>query len=182
MSDNLKIIDSMKNIEYWLNQPYVSSELSDSIQKADLVLVPWEYEPNNVYVFPTGTIEFTQYLQKKLQDEQLTLEICIQEADYQEIALHSEVLRIVEIIVTLAIAPIVTGIIANYIFDTLGKRRAKKATVESSLTIRTSEKSKSVKLDYSGPAETYEKIMLEAIDKLSVDTPPTNVEDDSTSE
>jgi hypothetical protein len=29
MSDNLKIIDSMKNIEYWLNQPYVSSRLSE---------------------------------------------------------------------------------------------------------------------------------------------------------
>lgn len=157
MIDSVQFSVTDEGVSYWHERPYLSDDLRANLSNSDVILVPWEQQHGEDIVFPAGTTSFFQYLQSKLSETGLTLEIGVEDADYREISLHSDWLLIAHTVATMAVAPIVTSIIANYIYDTLGKRRADKATVKSKLTVELKGDRKSVKIDYDGPAKTYEE-------------------------
>lgn len=181
MSEFIKITETNDGFENWSNQTHISDLLRTNLQKADFLLVPIKHSPSDEFVFPSGTFTLTQYLRKEAQSQNVNFEICIEDKDYKELALHSDLMRIAEIVVTLAIAPIATSMIAAYIYDTLGKRRAQKATVKSKLIIEMDGERKNFEISYDGPADSYERTVIEAIETITLNagSPPAPEENEN---
>jgi hypothetical protein len=178
MMDSVHISTTSKGIDYWQTRPYLSDEVQGNLIGAAIILVPWENYKGEEIVFPAGTSSFVRYLDKKLPQEGLTYEIGIEDADYQELSLHADWVLIADLVVKMAVAPIVASIIAAYIYDMLGKRRADKATVKSKLTIELEGDRKSVDIDYHGPAKTYEEAVNAALRTIALDENLEDVESD----
>lgn len=155
-----------KPFDYWGNRPYVSDELRHQITGANLLLVPREYLEEETPVFPSGTASFFKYLNSEAKRNGLEAEVCISDEDYQELAEHFDLLVIAGVVVTVAIAPIATGIIANYIYDIFGKRRLENGKVKATMLIEIEGDRKTFELDYDGPAKEYKNTMLETIEAL----------------
>lgn len=170
--DSVHVSETSQGFKYWKARPYLNEEIRNNINSADFLLVPWEDYREGENVFPDGTSSFVQYLTERLASNGLTFEIAITDADYQELSLHADWMLIADLVVTLALAPLCTSIIAAYIYDALGKRRADKATVKSKLTIELDGGRKNVDIDYDGPAATYKETVNAVLATLVSDTHP----------
>jgi hypothetical protein len=66
----------------------------------------------NIFSFYSGMLPFHDFIQEK-EDENIILGICIEEEDYTELSLHSDILRLGEIMVEIVVLPL----LINYLYD-----------------------------------------------------------------
>ena len=80
------------------------------------------------------------------------MEICVNDDEYVEIALHSASYRISRIVVNYVIAPLVVGLLTNYIYDELKAKPSD--NVEFSLIVEDHE-CKSLHFAFKGEAKDF---------------------------
>jgi len=174
------LLKTHRDRNYWSTTPWVNEAIQTAILQSTIVLVPQEgFRDHNGPVFPVGTDGLFNYLREKQTSTGLTVELAVEDAQYVEIALHSDIVRIATAIVSLLLAPLVVNLLGDYIRDRLGGR-ANKAEVHSSLIVEQTDglHRTSISINYEGPAANFESSMKEAIEairtgKAQLGEPPT---------
>lgn len=164
---NLTKEESNETINSWINRDYIGEELREKLEQATALIVPNENPHTGMShtpYFPEGTEHLVSFLENSNTENQ-NIDICIEENDYKELALHADLLTIANVIVTMFGAPIIVKLVADYISKRVGSRKDD-TTVKSSLTVTDANSGKSINLTYEGPASTYEKVMFGAIEDI----------------
>jgi hypothetical protein len=158
---------SKESFDFYMGRPYIGEDLRTRLLAADALIIPNEGygERTELVYFPSGTSDLYQFLADK-NIEGLKIEICIEDDDYKEIALHYDWLSIAGFVVTALVAPLVVELIADYIKEHLGKR-VPETNVKSKLIVLEEKGGRNIIYTYEGPASEYQKIMSDAISKRS---------------
>lgn len=150
-----------ENFEYWSSRPYLSGDLQRRISEANVLLTPFEdFRGTGDQVFPQATQQFFDYLLKN-RTEEVVPEICIEDVDYKEVALHADLIIIGCVVVKFVVAPVVVGLITRYLGDRWMKGRDQ-ATVKLELTTVREDGSAS-QLKYEGPYDNLETTIQAAL-------------------
>jgi len=135
----------------------------DRIRHALVVFVPivhfGDYEHP---VFAECTADLFQYIRARVGNDMET-EIAIEDPDYQEISLRSDAISIPEMIMTLGVAPVIVNLVSQWIITRFSSRKSPPA-VTWTATIQTANESRT--LSYSGPADTFERLVLDSIETI----------------
>ena len=138
-----------------------------------MVLVPEEgFREYTGPVFPQGTVDFLHFLRDHAP-ESVPPAIAADDANYKEVALHSNIARLATIFVEYVAGPIVTSLIAAYLKDVLGSRFAK-AEAHAAIIVHRKEKDaeQTVRISYDGPAPNAEQALRDALASLDMKPGP----------
>lgn len=152
---------------------HLSAETWDAVEHAGIVLVPDEgFRDQPGPFFPQGTVDFLAYLRDHAPAG-VTVEIAAEDAAYKEIALHFDVVRLATLFVEYAGGPVVTSLIASYLWEHLGSR-FKAAEARTSIVVHREEAgvSQTVRISYEGPATGVEQALKDAIATIPSPAPP----------
>lgn len=113
------IKDSEQNFNYWLNRSYISFTLKKELQYSDILIIPEEgireYEKP---LFPVKTEEVFTYIRNKISSEH-NINICIENKDYKELSLHSDLKKLPTFLVKEIALPIIIGLLLMYCSEKL---------------------------------------------------------------
>lgn len=164
MTEVLTVSETTESREFWLNQDIVKG-LEQQLAAAGVLIVPLhEFRPGVKYVFHQDTPALYEYLKSKLAN-QIIVEICASDDEYLEIALHSNFLRLSQIVLSYAVAPIVFGLLTNYIYDELKAKPGD--TVELSLIIE-DDQCKAFNFSFKGDAKDL-TLMADKVGQMARD-------------
>lgn len=164
MTEVLTVTETTESRQFWLEQNFVK-DLEQKLVAADVLIVPLhEFRPNVKYIFHQDTPALYEYLRSKLA-AQMVVEICVNDEEYLEIALHSNFLRLSQIVVSYAVAPVVFGLLTNYIYDELKAKPMD--TVELSLTVE-DEQCKAFNFTFKGEAKNL-TLMADKVGQMARD-------------
>jgi hypothetical protein len=154
------------------NLEYLASATRSAVERATIAVLPdpgfGEYEGP---VFPQGTVDFLHFLRERAPTD-VSIALAGEDADYKEVLLHSDIVRLATIVVTYAAAPIASSLIAAYLKDWLGSR-FNRAETRTSIVVHRKEAGveQTVRISYAGPASNAEQAMRDAIKNLPLSTP-----------
>lgn len=168
---NLKIKDTTRSREEWMEITGLPENLRESVVSADVLIVP-SMMPAQPKAFMTGTMDLYAVLKTQMGDK---IEICIADDDYEEIELNSRTLRLGGFLVVSVALPLFLNLLGNYIYDRLTEPEPvveevdapefrQPATVCFTITVEDS-LGKKKEFQYEGPAADY-KIVAAEIQKM----------------
>jgi hypothetical protein len=169
--ENLKIKDSTRSREEWMEIAGLPEELKETVMDADVLIVPSLIQ-NQPKAFMVGTMDLFAILKAQMGDK---MEICIADDDYEEIELNSRILRLGRFCVKQVALPLFLSVLGAYIYDRLKEPEPVEVTVELpkyqqpatvSFTIAVEDTlGKKKEFQYEGPAADYKQVAAE-IEKL----------------
>lgn len=140
------------------NKPFTPKELIDKIKKADILFLPYEgFRGRNDFLFPEETYKLYSYFLEHAHNKGVSIDICISDEDYNELELHAEVINIPLLIVQWAVFPIVTSMIATFLYEKVRHYNRKDINTNVSITVEETGKSKLIR--YEGSIENFERAM-----------------------
>jgi len=128
----------------------------ESIQNADILLLPHEDFKGHKNCFPEQTSQFYSFLKKEAVKHDISVDIGASDEDYKELELHADVVNIAEILVQWTLFPIVTGILSTYLYDLVMQRKMK---MYVNVKISVENKGKTMTIDFEGDIENFERTM-----------------------
>jgi hypothetical protein len=148
---------SEESAKTWATKPFVADEIRDAVAGADILLVPTEgyADRQDLLFFPAGTSELFRFLKDRVRDD-VHVEVAATDDDYQEVARHADVMYLPEIIVNLILAPVLAGLLVEYIKMKAG-RQEQSTTIKTSITLRDDATQRSLRVDYDGPATAFQE-------------------------
>jgi hypothetical protein len=163
--NQLTVTSSDKGLTYWATRDFITEDTRTRIAKANLLLTPGEgYINTKARYFPQGTEDFYHFLLTNAGRD-ITVEACIEDGDYKELAQHADLLQLAQIVTTFAIAPLVINLVSAYIYDRL-RSRVNKTDVKAKVVIVFGEGKQTVEIAFDGPATEYQKVMESTITSL----------------
>jgi hypothetical protein len=158
----VQIENTNEDFNYWINRPYISQETKLNLENADILIVPVEGIRDIEYpLFPVKTEDVLSYFRKNL-DEKTAIDICIEEKDYKELALHYDLINIATFIVSSVVLPMFVNILSSYIDERI-KNNSDRAIRVSFIVQKKS--SDSIKVTYEGKPE-YFRNTIESIKEI----------------
>ncbi|MBU1144200.1 MAG: hypothetical protein KKH92_11240 [Firmicutes bacterium] len=128
------------------------SQLDDN----KILLVPVSnFRGREGYTYQEGTTDFFSYL-KDNSDKEVKL---VFSEYYQENVLHSDWIRITELLITVFVLPIVTNLISNYIWDKINISKKKPSEVKVDLSIKVKKNEKIIDFKYEGDADNLDNAL-----------------------
>jgi hypothetical protein len=111
-------------------------------------------------------VDFFQFLREHFRGE-ANVSIAAEDADYKEVALHSDIVRLATLFVEWVAAPIAIHLVAAYLKDFLGSRLSG-AEARAAITVhrKDGDVDQTVRISYEGPAQSVEQALLNAIGSL----------------
>lgn len=164
----IDVSDTDITFEQVYEKDYIPAEYIDDIKMANLLILPNEgLRDEGDILFPETTIEFFDYI-KEASGDQIIADIAISDEDFQRIELHSVVIEVATIIVKWVVFPIVTSMIASFLFDLVKKYRRKPEETFAKVQIITeeTEMKKSKKITYEGPVSGVKDALDQATKDL----------------
>ncbi len=169
--ENLKIKDSTRSREEWMEIAGLPEDLRQNVMAADVLIVPSMIQ-GQPKAFMVGTMDLYALLKSHLGDK---MEICIADEDYEEIELNSRTLRLGSFLVVSVALPLFLNLVGNYIYDWLTEpdpvvkevdvpEYQQPATVSFTITVEDT-LGKKKEFQYEGPAADY-KIVAAEIQKM----------------
>lgn len=147
------IKDSNQDFDYWLNRPYISNNLKRELQSSEILIIPEEgIREFNIPLFPVKTEEVFTYMRNAISGDQ-SINICVEDKDYKELALHHDQINIATFIVTSALLPIFINLLSNYIQEKIIKRRSD-STINVKFIVQKKNR-ESKKIYYEGKPEYF---------------------------
>ena len=164
--------ESERDLAYWLGRDYVSDELRHRLADASILIVPQEgFRDYEGPLFPVATEEFFRFAREELPDD-AEVDICIEDGDYKELALHESLI----IIATVSVASsFLAGLAVNLVWHFLERRigskaKEKKTTAKATIIVNTTKTAKTdkraVEIHYEGPADQLKSSMMTKINEL----------------
>lgn len=140
-----------------------SAELRTLLESANVLILPRPgHATYDKPVFAPHTADFARYLMSRAATD-ISVEVASTDEDYRELGLHADIWYLpIVLVADAAIGPIVVNLVSSFIYDQMKRLLpGKKAEVQSELLI--DRDSGTLSLTYTGPAETYESVMKEAL-------------------
>ena len=145
-----------------------SIEFRDRLREAAVLIIPTDLRPEyEGPVFPRGTPEVFRYLSDNM-DNYAIVEAAILDEDYIEFEHRSETLILPVIFIAKdVLLPLVVNLLGSFIHELLKTRRVQESepTVKSKVHYERADGGKFL-LEYEGPADTFEKVVLQEIKDL----------------
>jgi hypothetical protein len=143
------IEDIQVDFENYINKEYLSQSLKAELIKSDILILPEEgFKDRDIPVFPVKTEELFIYLRNK----NLNIEICIDDEQYVELALHGDLRRLGIFVVKKVILPIFISVLAAYIANKVLKTDE---TNKVKLEIVVVDSTKAKKINFEGSAKDF---------------------------
>ncbi len=161
---DFKIEPTEKGLAYWTSRPFIGADLRQQLAGASVLVVPQEgFRDNKDPMFPDGTEELLAFL-KDVIPADVGVDICIEDHDYRELALHSDLI----ILAALVVRDIACNLVASGIYDYLKARlgsRAKTTNVRFQMTIEheSEHERRAARISYEGPVEGFQETLQKAI-------------------
>jgi hypothetical protein len=153
----LTISESTFSIDDLVNELGVSENVAAEVRDSDLVMIPMlGFRDRPEPMFPNLSEEVFAYLGQHKPDS-LTIGVCIDDDEYKEVILHSELIRLATFVGSLVVLPILTGLISNYIWSKHDKSENPQVEFKMELTDQRQI------IEYRGPAEKLDSVLKEAI-------------------
>lgn len=129
MAENLTIQESTETFESWINREFIPESLRPDLAKASILLVPTiGFREENQPTFPVLTEDIINYFKENLPPD-IIAEICIDDEQYLELALHSDYKRIGNFIVKSVAVAVFVNVLSAYIYDKYVKQEEKEPQV-----------------------------------------------------
>ena len=154
--------ESPGNRAFWAAKDYLSDETRESVLTADIVLVPEGSSFRGVgFYFPEGTIEFLEFFKSK----DLTVEIAADDESFNEVARHSALVYLGELILTTVILPTASALLAQY----LGERflNPKENPIRLGITVERPDGSTG-HISYEGLASDFETRVMPVLAQVGL--------------
>ena len=121
----LNMEPSNETFQSFIERNYINRESRDRLSQANVLMIPNEgyLERTDLIYFPSGTTDLYQFL-KEEESGKMSIDICLEEKDYKEVALHADWLFLASFIVTSIVAPLFVDLLADYIKKHLVKRES----------------------------------------------------------
>lgn len=140
-------------------------ELKESLQNASVLILPTDLRPqHDGPAFPEITFEVLEYLQEQLGDT-ASVEALADDNNCPEIAYRSDDVFLPLIFVAKEVlVPLVVPLLNSFLMELMSRRRRHRSelNVESEI-FYTNEAGKVFSIKYSGPADTYEQVVLQCL-------------------
>lgn len=153
---------SAEGFDYWLRSKHVGEATRREVANADILLVPKEsFRDRTGTFYPVGTEEFLDFLRESAAGSGLKVDICAENATYQEFALHADVLNLAYLLVKDVALSLVAELIVLYISRHAWSSKTDRA-VNLKITVEESSESqphgrhaerKTLEISYNGPPE-----------------------------
>lgn len=157
LKNDINISDTDINFETILEKEYIPQKYLDDIKGANVLIIPNEgFRGKKGFFFPECTSEFYTFLRNQ---KEIQTEICIDDEEFQRLELHADIINVATLIVQYVVLPIVTSLLATYLYDKAKSMNRKSSDVNASVHIIVERKGKSKKIDYEGSVENFEQVM-----------------------
>lgn len=174
MSQIITVTPTEEGKGYWLHQGLAKDHFAQ-IESADVLIVPEKDFCQGVpFVFHQDTAALFKYLRTNLEDS-TSVEVCASDEEYMEIALHSATHRFSTIITTYVAAPLIVGLLTNYLYDNLKAKPTD--NVEVALVVEDHE-CKAFKFEFTGKAEDF-GLLADKVGELARNCKATDGESDA---
>lgn len=127
----ITITETNDTFSTWLNKDFINDDLKKLISNASILIVPYENyrDTSNPLLFPVGTEGILRYFKEKLPEE-LLIDICISDEDYQEFAFFSNYKRLGNFIIKDVAVSIFVTIFSAYVYDSFIKEDNTKPQIQ----------------------------------------------------
>lgn len=119
----VQIYDARVSFEDVYQKDTLSPDLLEHIKGADILLLPHEDFKGFKNCFPEQTYQFYSFLKKEAAKQDLSVDIGASDEEYKELELHADVVNISEVLIQWTFFPIVTSMIAAYLYDLVKQDR-----------------------------------------------------------
>jgi hypothetical protein len=155
------------NFKYWSSLETLSGNLRASIRESGIVLVPNEgFGEYRGRVFPVQTDEFWHYLRSQVP-QGVNVQLAAEDADYKELALHGDIVRLAKVLVRNTTALLLPELIGRYLKKRLANRFETASLIASVIVDRGKGTNDALQLSYEGPASAFETTLTKAIRRLA---------------
>lgn len=162
----LIVTDSTLVFQDVYSKPYTPQEYINDIKNANVLMVPDEnFKDIKGYFFPEYTDDLLSYLQDKCEDN-LLVDICIADDNYQKLELHADVINIPMLITQWVVYPILINMISSYLYDKIKKNNRSAKEINANVDIVVEKQGKSKKVSYKGSIENFESAMKTIDDSI----------------
>ncbi|PSW86367.1 hypothetical protein [Photobacterium damselae] len=145
------VVTSGESRASWIEDVSLSSGLKETVENSSILFLPVKNFRGKVdFAFPQGTLDLYNYLKKEIEGTG-TVEICIDDERYSEIALYSRKIRFGKIIVNVVFAPLIVGLLTNYMYDQLSVKGEDNVTI----AISVESECQNYEVHYDGTAEDF---------------------------
>jgi hypothetical protein len=151
----LVIKETDVNFETWVNKKFITDNIRQQLSNKDVLIVPSEgFRDLKFPVFPVKTEEVFNFLKKEFPKD-VSVDICIEDKDYKEVALHADLVIISTFIVTSVALPVLINVLSSYISKKLFKPES--ANVRVAITA-VKKDGNAFNIEYEGPAKEFSSI------------------------
>lgn len=133
-----------------------SPDLLESIKRADIILLHHEDFKGFKSCFPEQTYQFYSFLKKEAIKHDLSVDIAASDEEYGELELHADVVNISEVLIQWILFPVVTEMIAAYLYDLVKQRKRK---MNACIKMSVEKKGKTKTISFEGDIENFERAM-----------------------
>lgn len=165
-NDQFVVEKSDLSFNTWLAKPYISDNLRQQLSQSNILLLPLEnFREGTGIIFPTGTDEVFSYL-KENSPEDVYVDILVEDSDYKEIALFSELLIILGgFIVTSLIAPVFVNLVSDYLIK---KKLPQKTASQVRIEILVEGQKGTTRVFYEGSVSDFYNTVYPVVESLSL--------------
>ena len=157
LEQKINVTDVDINFESISEKDYIPQKYIAEIKQANVLIIPNEgFRDKKGLFFPECTSEFYQFLKSK---SEIKTEICIDDDEFEKLELHADIVYVATLVVQYTVLPIVTSMIASYLYDKVKSMNKEKDETNTNVHIIVEKNGKSKKVDYEGSIDNFEKAM-----------------------
>lgn len=164
----INVSDSEITFEKIYEKDYIPQEYIDDIKNANFLLIPNNsYYEEGCLLFPETTRDFFDFVREQ-KDERIIADIAISDEDFQCIELHSAIIEVAKVIVQWGVLPIVTSMIASFLYELVKKyhRNPEETSAKVQIITEETKTKKSKQITYEGPVSGIKDALDQATKEL----------------
>lgn len=159
-----RIEDAPDTLQSWKEIESLSSETKKLIQPAKILFIPWRFNRSGIdSSFPVKTEEFYSFFKERMENKE-DVEICVNENEYKELALHADYIWLGSIIVSSIIVPVFVNLLSEYLKNRLLKNDSTNIIqIDVIIDCRSINKEDTKKFSYKKPLSEFEQFKKDII-------------------
>ena len=150
----LKIKTTTETKQYWINREFISETKREKIKDSNILFIP-EIWKEGIIGFQKEAFPFYEYLEEQ-NSNKLNIDFCIEDENYQELHLHSDVIWMGTILIEFFFLPLFINLLSSYISNHIFHDSDDEINIK--LNIQKGNE-KNVILEYNGNCDDFIKII-----------------------
>lgn len=172
------IVSGTASFEDWIRALCIGDNLRKRLESANVLIVPMNgFGQYDEPLFVAGTDDLLQYF-KRLESDEILLEVCVEDEDYTELSLHSDLIRLGSFVVKNVVLPLFLNLLSAYVYEKVLSRPEESWVHVEVTAINRFGDSKIVK--FKGPVTTFKAEIVDSVDSVfNLEHIDNDIEDDN---